>query len=130
MKTYGSILLILMSLSGCTASRLSLGEEPVRITVIQRQIKAIPGSNKTITVKLGDITGRQVLTTVRGFLGETIVDTISLREGDVVPLQLSGARYYLKLVELRNLVIGDDFAVFEVSSAHPYARDSGGVIDE
>ncbi|MCH7591768.1 MAG: hypothetical protein IH989_03155 [Planctomycetes bacterium] len=130
MKTYGSILLILLSLSGCTASRLSLAEEPVRITVIQRQIKAIPGSNKTITVRLGDITGRQVLTSVHGFLGGTIVDTVSLREGDVVPLQLSGARYYLKLVELRNLVIGDDFAVFEVSSARPDARDSGGAVDD
>ncbi len=130
MKTYGSILLILMSLSGCTASRLSLAEEPVRITVIQRQIKAIPGSNKTITVRLGDITQRQVLTSVHGFLGETIVDTVSLREGDVVPLQLSGNRYYLRLVELRNLVIGDDFAVFEVSSRLPEARDLGGVVDE
>lgn len=130
MKTYGSILLILMSLTGCTASRLSLGEEPARITVIQRRSKAIPGSNKTITVRLGDITQRQVLTTVRGFLGEPIVDTVSLREGDVVPLQLSGARYYLKLVELRNLVIGDDFAVFEVSSARPDAGSSSGLVDK
>ena len=130
MKTYGLFLLILMSLSGCTASRLSLAEEPARLTVIQRQTKAIPGSNKTITVKLGDITGGQVLTSVHGFLGERIVDTVSLREGDVVPLQLSGDRYYLRLVELRNLVIGDDFAVFEVSSAQSDARGPGVVVDE
>jgi len=110
---------LLFCLSGCAANRIALPRDPLRLTIIQRTDKVIPGSHRGARIKLGDITQGQVLLSIRGPLGQPIVDTTSVREGDVVPFQCGKNAYYLTVVELRNLVVGDDFAVFDVSSMDP-----------
>ena len=119
MRSSLGFLVVLMMLAGCTATKLMLPSDPVRLTIVQRQAKAIPGSRGTIKVKLEDITGRQVLLSVRGALGQPILDTVSVRKGDVVDFELGGQRYYLKVIELKNFITGDDFGVFELSSSPP-----------
>lgn len=116
------LVLAFVMFPGCTATRLSLPTDPVRLTIVQRQSKGIPGSNKSVRVRVGDITGRQVLLSIRRPFGGTIVDTVSVKKGDVVPFDLGDQRYFLKVVKLRNVLTGDDFGVFEVSSKPPRGR--------
>jgi hypothetical protein len=94
--------------------------DPVRITIVQRHTKAIPGFRGLIKLKIGDITQGQVLLEIvsENVLRPT-VDTISVQTGDVVPFVLGGVEYYLSVIELRNLLIGDDFGVFEISANRP-----------
>jgi len=116
MKKRLLLLLPLFTVVGCTATRLDLPSDPVRMTIIQRQAKTIPGSRNTVKVQLGDITGKQVLLSIRGGQNQPIVDTRSVEEGDRVAFDLKDGKYTLRVVELRNLMVGDDFGVFEVST--------------
>ena len=108
-----------LCLTGCTVTRLDLPTEPVRMTIVQRHAKPIPGSKNMVGVRIGDITGGQVLLTVDRMCRKAIVDTVSVQTGDVIPFRLGENQYYLKVIELRNLLIGDDFGVFDISSTPP-----------
>lgn len=110
---------LLFCLGGCTVSRLDLPDDPFRMTIVQRRAKAIPGSRNTVKVHLDDITGGQVLLEIRGFGGKVIVDTTSVKAGDTVPFRLAEGDYYLHVLELRNLIVGNDFGVFEISTVPP-----------
>ncbi len=105
--------------AGCTVTKIDFGNDPIRMTIIQRHSKAIPGSRNTVKVKIGDITGGQVLLSVHGVLRNTIVDTVSVEPGDVVSISIGKNEYFLRVIELRNLLVGDDFGVFEISDAPP-----------
>lgn len=93
------------------------------MTIIQRDTKPIPGSKNTLKVRLGDITEGQVLLSIHGMYDKVVVDTVSVHPGDVVPFQVGENKYHLTVIELRNLFVGDDFAVFEVSAAPPSDND-------
>ncbi len=105
--------------AGCTVTKIDFGNDPIRLTIIQRHSKAIPGSRNTIKVKIGDIIGGQVLLSVHGVLHNTIVDLVSVEPGDVVPIPIGKNEYSLRVIELRNLFMGDDFGVFEISDGAP-----------
>ena len=118
MRTPSLLVLLILSLTGCATTRLALPNEPVRMTVLQRHTKAIPGSQEQVQLSLDDITGGQVLLSIRG-PGGKIVDTVSVKNGDVVPFAVGRHEYYLRVVELRNFLTGDDFGVFEISAEPP-----------
>lgn len=90
---------------------------PSRVTVVQRKSQVLPGSDGTITAHIGDITGGQVLLTVDDINGQQLVPTTSMREGDVLHFTVGTATFDIELVELKNFLTGDDFAVFEVRAA-------------
>ncbi len=119
MKHHVLLLVPMFLLTGCTATQLHLPTDPVQLTIIQRHAKSIPGSNNTVRIQLDDITADQVLLSIRASTNRPIVDTRSVKEGDVIPFDLKRARYFLRVVELKNLLIGNDFGVFEVSTAQP-----------
>ncbi len=102
---------------GCAVTRLDLATDPARMTIIQRQQVSLPGSHDTLCVHIEDITGGQVLLSVRASTGRPVVDTMSVEQGDIVPFPVGAREYYLRVIELRNLPIGDDFGVFEVSAS-------------
>ena len=112
-----------LCVAGCTVSRLDFPGNTVRMTIIQRDTKPIPGSKNTLKVRLGDITEGQVLLSIHGMYDKVVVDTVSVHPGDVVPFQVGENKYHLTVIELRNLFVGDDFAVFEVSAAPPSDND-------
>lgn len=111
--------LALLCFPGCMVGRLDLPADPLQITLIQRHTKALPGSDGTVRLHIADITGGQVLLSIRGVGDKTIVDTRSVQVGDVVPFELKKKRYRLKVIQLRNFAVGDDFGVFEISAAPP-----------
>jgi hypothetical protein len=100
--------------------KIELPNDPLRITVVQRRSKAVPGFHGAVTIRIGDIThGQVLLEIVSEDVLRPVVDTHSVQEGDVTPFKLGSAEYYLSVVELRNFLIGDDFAVFEISTKRP-----------
>lgn len=102
------------------AFEIELPSDPLRMTVVQRHGKDVPGFHGAIKVKIGDIThGQVLLEIVSEEVLRPVVDTISVRVGDVTPFRLGNAEFYLSVVELRNFLIGDDFAVFEISTTRP-----------
>ena len=118
MRTPSLGVVLILSLTGCATSRLALPNDPVRLTVLQRHTKVIPGSQEQVQLSLDDITGGQVLLSIRGPDGK-IVDAVSAREGDVIRFAVGRQEYYLRVVELRNFLTGDDFGVFEISAEPP-----------
>jgi|GEM_PF-447954 len=96
--------------------RLDFPFDKAQMTIFQRQSRRIPGSDGDLTIFLGDITAGRVPVTIRGPLWETIVDTESMREGDVLILPLADKEYVLRLDTLINVMIGRDYAVFSLGA--------------
>jgi hypothetical protein len=105
---------------------LSLPDEPVSVAVIQRHTRPIPGSDGRLFVRVGDITEGQALVSVENESGEEVLAPMSLRQGDHAEFRLAGERFYLQVRELRNLLIGDDFALCEISSREPERSAASG----
>jgi hypothetical protein len=104
------------------APELALPEDPLALTIVQRQSKTLRGSRGTVRIRIGDVTGGQVLVEVLSRSGPPLVDTVSMKPGDVAQFRVAERGYYLTLVKLRNFLIGDDFAEFEVSTKRPSAK--------
>jgi hypothetical protein len=99
--------------------QLQLERDPVQLTVVQRYAEHIPGSRGSIIVAIGDVTGGQVLVEVVKCDGSTLAGRMSMKPGDVREFPVQGRDYYLTLTALQNYLIGDDFAVFEISADRP-----------
>ena len=99
--------------------RLGLAKDPLRLTIIQRQSKPIPGFYDRITVEIGDITVQQVLLTIREKDKDPLAGPVSLKVDDVVKFRFGGTQYFLSVIRLRNFLVGDDFGVFEISTKRP-----------
>ncbi|MHC4745481.1 MAG: DUF5329 family protein [Planctomycetota bacterium] len=87
---------------------------PYTFTVIQRRSLYLPGFDKKVRMKIGDITAGQVIITISGQDGAAIVTRRSVRSGDVVTFSVDKRKYKLKLRKLTNYLIGDDKALFEL----------------
>ncbi len=85
------------------------------LTVVQRSSKDLPGSDGRISVHVDDITGGQVLLTIRGDDGRKVIDQQSVRVDDIIDFEADGRKYLLCVVRLANFLIGDDFVEFAVS---------------
>ena len=85
------------------------------LTVTQRSSKDLPGSDGRISVHVDDITGGQVLLTIRDNGGRKVIDQQSVRVDDIVDFEADGRKYLLCVVRLANFLIGDDFVEFAVS---------------
>jgi hypothetical protein len=109
---------VTVCLYGCRSSHqtLQLRTDPVTLTIVQRHSKEIPGSDGAVVVKIGDITGGQVLLEILNSDKQTIVDTVSVSPNDIVPFDIDGQRFYLSVKSFRNFLVGEDFAVFEIST--------------
>lgn len=99
---------------------LELPQDPLTLTIVQRTAKLVPGFAGTVSVRVGDITAGQVLVEVtQPHLLLPLVDTVAVKPGDVVTFALGERKYHLTLTRLQNFIIGDDFAVFELSTTRP-----------
>lgn len=100
-----------------SAPTLELPEKLVEMTIIQREERAIPGSDGSVRIRLGDITEGQVLLEVVTADGDRLLESTSVRPGDKVEFAVSKKKYVLHIKELRNILIGDDFGKITVSAA-------------
>ena len=96
---------------------LKLPEELVEMTVMQREEKIIPGSDKSVRIRLGDITEGQVLLSVVTADGEYLLQRTSVEQGDELRFDVGKDEFLIRVVELRNILIGDDFAKITVAEA-------------
>lgn len=93
---------------------LRAGSAPETVLVVQRTECAIPSTlDAPLRVHLGDITGGQVLTTIRTAEGGTVVPLRALRVGDVAEFDWEGERYAVGISRMVNYLIGDDYAEVE-----------------
>lgn len=97
------------------APKLDLPEKTVEMVVSQRETPAIPGSDGTIRVQLGDITAGQVFLTVTTKDGEPLLRRKSVAQGDTVEFPVGKKRYAIHIKELRNILVGDDFAKITIA---------------
>ncbi len=108
-----------IALAGCSEAPLLLDEDPARRTILQRSLDELPGSDGRYFIRLGDITADQILLSIEPKHGRPLVHRRSVMVNDVVPFELGGRRYFLFVVQLRNFLSGDDFAVVDVSTSAP-----------
>ena len=95
---------------------LVLPQTVVSLTLKQRSSKAIPGSDERIFLQVDDITGGQVLVSVRDDEGKTVLDDVSAKQGDVVSFKVGAKTYFIRVKELQNFLVGDDIAVLEIAT--------------
>jgi hypothetical protein len=86
------------------------------MTLKQRSTKDVPGSNGTVRLTIDDITRGQVMVSVAGKEGGVLLATTSLKPGGSVTFMLGQDAYLLKLKELNNALMGQDFGTFIVSA--------------
>ncbi len=90
---------------------------PSRVTIVQRGEQPLPGSKRTIVARIGDITGGQVLLWIDDANERALLQTVSVREGDIHSFAVSSANFEIECVQLKNFLTGDDFAVFALRRA-------------
>jgi len=118
------VLLILCSLLiGCShkksappegSQKAPLFVPPVAFEVGQRQTLPVPESENGLLITLGDITGGQVLVSVSGVGGETYLPRRFMRSGSSAEITLSDQQVMLNLLSLKNALVGDDVATFQM----------------
>ena len=121
--------LLLCPLCGCAAT-LKLPADPLEMTILQRQTRAVPGSNERVLIRLGDVTGGQVLLTILTNHDTVLLDTQSVKPGDVVPFDVGEQRFFLSVSDLRNFLTGEDFGIFELSATRPVPPQPNRAPDE
>lgn len=96
--------------------------EPVEVTIQQRDTRAVPGL-KDVQISVGDITEGRVAISITGAEEKVLLEPVLVREGDVVNVAIGGKLYVVRVVELANALIGQDFAT--VSIAHAEVAPDG-----
>lgn len=89
------------------------------VTIKQRRTERIlDGARLTI----GDITAGQVLVTLKDREGQRLIDKKSMKLGDTTAFELAGASFNLRITQLTNVLIGTDFAVFDIEKLKNESR--------
>jgi len=99
--------------------RLDISGNVAKLTILQRRSRQVPGSNGYLCLELGDITAGQVMLTLRTAEREALIDQESTKRGDYYAFTVGDTEYNLYLRQLRNVLLGDDWAAFEVSHLGP-----------
>jgi hypothetical protein len=89
---------------------------PAEMSVKQRSTTDVPGSDSALRLTIDDITGGQVLTSLSDKQGGTVLAVTSLKPGEAATFQLGDESFQLTLTELKNALVGEDFATFVVAS--------------
>ena len=125
MQRFYPIMVLLVLVAGYTRNNADSAEKPqqpivlnapVEFQMTQRSTIALPGSDDRILITIDDITRGQVMTSVSWQDGNAIVATRSLRQNDSVIFTVDSCAYKIQLIELKNRLVGDDTARFELSS--------------
>ncbi len=87
---------------------------PSSLTVKQRSQTSIPGSD--LVLSIDDITRGQVQASVLA-IKDVLVQPAYLKPGEKREFDYQERKYELTLVELKNALVGEDFATFRLSEA-------------
>ena len=106
---------------GTPAPPLALPEGGAEFAHYQRTTDPIPGSGGRILLTIDDITRGQVMVSISTDAGEPLLGPLSVWNGESIGFAVNGHEYTLTLQDLRNQLIGEDQAVFRISSGRPAA---------
>lgn len=96
---------------------LELPSTSVEMTIVQREERAIPGSDGSVRIRLGDITEGQVFLSVLTEDEDHLIERKTVSQGDSLDFSVGRKKYTVKVSDLRNILIGDDFARVTVTEA-------------
>jgi hypothetical protein len=85
------------------------------MTVKQRSTTIVPGSNDSVRLTIDDITRGQTITSLASKDGKPIMSPTSLSAGQSATFVVNDVKHIVRLKELKNALIGDDFATFEIA---------------
>lgn len=85
---------------------------PFELTIQQRRTAVVRGTKGRLALSIDDITGDQTHVTLRADGKLALLDARSMRPRASAAFQLDGQDYVLRLDELVNNLIGEDFATF------------------
>jgi len=94
---------------------LDLKQQSAKFTVYQRSLAWIPGAKDYYCLSLGDITAGQVLISISTADDKRVLERQSLRQGGTVNLTIGKVEYEILLSEMVNMLIGNDYAIFEIA---------------
>ncbi len=95
--------------------KITLPKDPITVVVHQRRREAIPGSRGRAFIRLGDITGGQVMFSVISSKGKIIIDAHSVQFGQVITYDYDDTLLFIRVEKLVNFLVGDDYAEFVIS---------------
>jgi hypothetical protein len=98
------------------ATKPAVAKVPVSMTMKQRSNEVIPGSDG-IRLTVDDVTRGQVIVSVAGKDGSTLLSRMSMQPGVAATLKIGSESYTLTLQELNNSLVGEDFATFVIAGA-------------
>lgn len=112
-------LLILLFVSACQTPGppLKIPQGGMDFEVDQRSQYIVPGTLGGLGVELEDITDGQVV--VRLKRDSEILASKSMIESDVLPFEIDGYSYSIKLLNLNNQLIGRDNAILTIIEGEP-----------
>lgn len=103
------------------APQLRIDEQGVSLVVQQRRSRPIPGSNGSIVLSIGDITGGMVMVSLNDKESAsarrtpaTVLRETPLSIGELAKFKVEDRLYSLFLRRLNNELVGDDTAEFNV----------------
>jgi hypothetical protein len=100
-----------------------------RVRVVQRRTADVPGSGGRLQVHLGDITRGQVELTVNRTDGGGVLPPQSAAQGDRVGFRFEGRTCRVTVVELTNVLVGDDYAVLDFEEDRGAAAEGPAMIE-
>jgi hypothetical protein len=90
---------------------------PVQLRVQQRSTTEVPESASELSLTVDDITRGQVMVSLVHAGGGPVFGPVSMAQGADATFRFGDGEYRLRLTELANALVGEDFATFEISDA-------------
>jgi hypothetical protein len=112
--------------SGESAAKLAV-DRPVSLTLTQKQAQAIPGSEESLTLRIGDITGRMTLVSIRDRSSKVVLRETPIGVDEEVTFEVGSGKFGLTLSKVDDKLIGRDAGTFiirnlKVAEAEPAKR--------
>lgn len=102
---------------------------PVSLRVKQRSTTEVPGAANELSLTADDITRGQVMVSLVRKRAP-LLGPISMTQGDEASFRFGEVNYRLRLTELNNSLVGEDFATFEISEGGANLLSESRKIDE
>ena len=90
---------------------------PLELKIAQRAVRPIRGTKERLRLSVGDITKGSVAVEIRYKNAKAVLPAVDLKQGDSKSFEFEGHRYVISVKELKNSLIGEDFATIVIASA-------------
>ena len=97
---------------------------PVEIKVKQRTTTPVPSSDGAVQLTVDDITSGQVMVSLAGKDGSSLLSQTSLEKGKAAAFKFGGGDYVLSITDLNNALLGEDFVTLTISEAQLVLSES------